>query len=136
MQASPPSTAASASPGRITDAGLADLDTINGILEAAVTGWGLPARVLRLSLPGLRYTPIDFRTMRARLLTEHGTALGFSCVEPAAAGTFPGSHRALLLHGLYVAPARQRARRTSSLRASTNSTNSTNSRPLPTTRAL
>ncbi len=92
----------------IRDADVADLDTINGILEAAVSGWGLSARVLRLSLPSLRYDEMDVRTMRARLITDHGTPVGFSCTEPADPHDPSGNHRSLTLHGLYVLPRRQR----------------------------
>lgn len=92
----------------ISDASVADLDTINGILEAAVSSWGLPARVLRLSLPSLRYDATDLRTMRARLCTDHGTAVGFSCVELAGPGAITAGRGSLMLHGLYVLPLQQR----------------------------
>lgn len=92
----------------VTDASVTDLDTINGILEAAVGSWGLPARVLRLSLSSLRYDPMDLRTMRARLCTDHGTPVGFSCVEPADPGTISAGRGSLMVHGLYVLPPQQR----------------------------
>jgi GNAT superfamily N-acetyltransferase len=88
---------------------VAGLDTINAILEAAVTGWGLPARVLRLSLPSLRYSSTDLQAMRARLIADRGTPVGFSCTEPADPDDQPAGHHALMLHGLYVLPGRQRA---------------------------
>lgn len=93
----------------IREAGVADLEPINAILEAAISAWGLPERVLRLSLPSLRYDATDLRTMRARLLTDHGAPVGFSCTEPAEPGDDTAGRRSLMLHGLYVLPRRQRS---------------------------
>jgi GNAT superfamily N-acetyltransferase len=103
MHAPAKSDTRAAAPSRylIGDAGVADLEVINGILEAAVSGWGLSARVLRLTLPSLRYDPADLPTMHARVLSDRGTPVGFSCTEPA-------ERRSLMLHGLYVLPRRQR----------------------------
>ena len=92
----------------ISDASATELDIINEVLEAAVTGWKLSPRVLRLSLPSLRYSAADLQVMRVRLIAECGTPVGFSCTEPADPHDKPPGRHALMLHGLYVLPRRQR----------------------------
>jgi len=72
-------------------------------------GWDLPERVKRLSLPSYRYQPQDLDHLELVLALEEGRVAGVAAWEPAAAGEGPADARALLLHGLYVAPERQRS---------------------------
>jgi GNAT superfamily N-acetyltransferase len=85
-----------------------DLDAINHVIEAAVMGWNLPERVKRLSLPSYRYTPFDFEHLDMVVAEDaQGRIVGVAAWEPAAAKETPADHSALLLHGIYVDPARQ-----------------------------
>ena len=93
---------------RLRFAQTGDLDDLNAVIEAAVMGWNLPERVKRLSLPSYRYQEHDLDHLRL-LIAETGTdgIVGVAAWEPAAAGDAPTGAKAMLLHGLYVAPRRQ-----------------------------
>lgn len=86
-----------------------DLCAINRIVEQAVSSWGLPERVYRLTKPLLAYSGTDLNFMRAVLvlnaeLNAIGTALWETGgLESAAKQTSP-----LFLHGLYILPEFQR----------------------------
>lgn len=87
----------------------ADLPGANAVVEAAVMAWDLPDRVKRLSLPGYLYQPHDLDHLHLVLAVEADRVVGVAAWEPAAADSAPGRAPALLLHGLYVSPGRQRA---------------------------
>jgi GNAT superfamily N-acetyltransferase len=97
-----------AGPVSLRRANPSDLDAINQVIEAAVMGWDLPERVKRLSLPSYRYTPFDFEHLDMVVAEDsQGRIVGVAAWEPAAAKETPAGHVALLLHGIYVDPARQ-----------------------------
>ena len=88
-------------------AGAADLALVNQIVDVAVSTWGLPARVRRLAGPSLRYTAYDLQHMDAVIAHDaRGKPVGVAMAEPAGIGDAPAGLCALLLHGLYVLPAR------------------------------
>jgi GNAT superfamily N-acetyltransferase len=87
----------------------ADLDAINRVVEAAVMTWDLPERVKRLSLSSYRYQPHDLEHLELLVAEEADRGIvGVAAWEPADPRDAPPETRALLLHGLYVAPKRQR----------------------------
>jgi GNAT superfamily N-acetyltransferase len=86
-----------------------DLDEINAVIERAVRTWQLPERVKRLTLPSYRYSQHDLDHLHLVLAEDAGRAvLGVAAWEPADTGDAPAGRSALLLHGLYVDPDRQR----------------------------
>lgn len=86
---------------------LAELDTVNRIIERAVMGWRLAERVKRLSLPLYRYDQHDFETLELQVaLSENGHIVGIAAWEQT--GPADLEHTGLLLHGLYVDPDAQR----------------------------
>jgi GNAT superfamily N-acetyltransferase len=88
----------------------ADLAAINAVVERAVMTWNLPERVKRLTLPSYRYQPHDLDHLRILVAEDAERAvLGVAAWEPASARDLPVGKTGLLLHGLYVDPARQRA---------------------------
>jgi len=94
----------------VRTAGVDDLSTVNAIVDAAVDTWALPERVRRLSAPSLRYGRVDLTHMEILLAeNETGQAVGAAALEHADEIDTPEARRALLLHGLYVRPARQRS---------------------------
>lgn len=99
----------SASPPRLRCGTAVDLDAANRVIEAAVMTWALPERVKRLSLPSYRYQPHDLDHLDLLLAEEHSVGVvGVAAWEPADPKDCPTGSRALLLHGIYVAPDRQR----------------------------
>lgn len=85
-----------------------DLESINGIIEAAVMTWKLPQRVKRLSLPSYRYTTLDLDHFEIVLAeSKQQIALGVAAWEPANPEDTPADHAGLLLHGIYVDPCHQ-----------------------------
>jgi len=86
----------------------ADLPAINGVIERAVMTWRLPDRVKRLSLPLYRYNEMDLGHLEVWVAEEAGQIAALAAWEPAEAADVPEGCRGLLLHGLYVDPARQR----------------------------
>lgn len=87
----------------------ADLDAVNAVIEAAVMQWALPERVKRLALPSYRYQAHDLEHLQLTVVeAADGRIVGLAAWEPADRGDAPAGHHALLLHGIYVAPAQQR----------------------------
>ncbi len=96
-------------PFKLRRADLADLEAVNGLIEAAVMGWALPERVKRLSLASYRYDQHDLSFLELAVAeTAYPGPIGVAAWEPADSADVPDGGAALLLHGLYVAPDRQR----------------------------
>lgn len=87
----------------IRHAAESDLDAINRVIEAAVMTWKLPERVKRLSVASHFYHPLDLQHMHIQVAEDQGRIMAVVAVddEPVEVA---GKGRALLLHGLYVAP--------------------------------
>lgn len=86
-----------------------DLDTVNAVVTQAMLSWDLPARVRRLALPSLIYSSLDLEHMHIAIVDEiDGSGVGIAAWEEADQHDAPNGARAVLLHGLYVLPARQR----------------------------
>ncbi len=79
---------------------------INQILQEAVSRWRLTDRLLRLTLPLLRYQDEDFKTMSISMVAENKEPLGFVSWHhfQTTRHSTPGS---LSLHGLYIRPEAQ-----------------------------
>ncbi|MCA1789138.1 MAG: GNAT family N-acetyltransferase [Thioalkalivibrio sp.] len=92
----------------IRDAGGSDLDAVNAVVEAAIHTWKLPERVKRLALPLYRYTPEDLAHLQLRVLEKPPGIIAVAACEPADPRDLPGAGSGMLLHGLYVDPARHR----------------------------
>jgi GNAT superfamily N-acetyltransferase len=90
----------------IRDAARADLDAVNAVVEAAIRTWKLPDRVKRLALPVYRYTPEDLGHLQLRVLEQSSGIVAVAAWEPADPRDLPGAGSGMLLHGLYVDPAR------------------------------
>ena len=100
----------SESPLKLRPGTAADLDAVNRVIEAAVMTWDLPERVKRLSLPSYRYQPHDLEHLELLVAEDSAVGLvGIAAWEPADPKDAPPGARALLLHGIYVAPDRQRS---------------------------
>lgn len=85
----------------------ADLPAVNAIVERAVMTWQLTERVKRLSLPSYRYHAHDFVHMHLVVAEDAaGILAGIAAWDAADPRDTPGGQRGLLLHGLYVDPAR------------------------------
>lgn len=71
--------------------------------------WQLPERVKRLAMPSYRYGPDDLAHLHLVVADDnvHGI-IGVAAWEQADPRDAPSVRRGLLLHGLYVDPARQR----------------------------
>jgi len=86
-----------------------DLRTVNGVIETAIHTWELPARVKRLSVPLYRYSEHDLDFLDLVVAEAEGIGIaGVAAWEQADPGDVPAGHRALLLHGIYVAPDQHR----------------------------
>jgi GNAT superfamily N-acetyltransferase len=82
-----------------------DLDAINGVVEAAVMSWPLPAKAKRRALPDLHFHPIDLdQSVLLVVIGSHRHILGVAACDPTHAVHAPAGKRALLLDGLYVHP--------------------------------
>lgn len=93
----------------IRPAAVTDLDAINPVVERAVMTWKLAERVKRLSLPAYRYHAHDFLHMHGVVAADgDGRVIGVAMWDEAEARDAPAGERGLLLHGIYVDPARQR----------------------------
>jgi N-acetylglutamate synthase-like GNAT family acetyltransferase len=92
--------------GLIRDATTADLDAINAVVARAIHTWKLPDRVKRLALPVYRYTPEDLAHLQLRVLEQASGIVAVAAWEPANPRDLPGAGSGMLLHGLYVDPAR------------------------------
>ncbi|KAA3631337.1 MAG: GNAT family N-acetyltransferase [Proteobacteria bacterium] len=94
---------------RVRAATAADLDAVNAVIEDAVMTWSLPDRVKRLALTSYRYDATDLAHLGIVVFDSgRGAVKGVAAWEPATPRDMPGGARALLLHGLYVAPAAAR----------------------------
>lgn len=94
---------------RLRQARADDLPAINGIVECAIATWQLPERVKRLSLPSYRYHAHDLVHLHLVVAENADHALvGVAAWEPAHPRDLPAGQRGVLLHGLYVDPARHR----------------------------
>jgi GNAT superfamily N-acetyltransferase len=96
----------------IRPARLADLESINRVISAAVMTWDLPERVKRLALSSYHYHAVDFAHFGMCVAEQHDQIVGVAAWEPADPRDLPdelavGAH-GLLLHGLYVDPSHQR----------------------------
>ncbi|MFN3545182.1 MAG: GNAT family N-acetyltransferase [Thiobacillus sp.] len=95
---------------RLRAMSVADLPAANGVIERAVMTWKLAERVKRLSLPTYRYHPHDFLHMAGVVAEDAaGVLVGVAVWDTADPRDGPSGQRGLLLHGLYVDPARHRA---------------------------
>ena len=94
--------------GLIRDATSGDLDAVNAVVAAAIQTWRLPDRVKRLALPVYRYTPEDLAHLQLRVLEQPAGIIAVAAWEPADPRDLPGAGSGMLLHGLYVDPARHR----------------------------
>jgi N-acetylglutamate synthase-like GNAT family acetyltransferase len=93
---------------RLRQAHADDLPAINGVVERAIATWQLPERVKRLSLPSYRYHAHDLVHLHLVVAEDADRALvGVAAWEPANPRDLPAGKNGLLLHGLYVDPARQ-----------------------------
>ncbi|MEJ2308115.1 MAG: GNAT family N-acetyltransferase [Gammaproteobacteria bacterium] len=92
----------------IRPAGVAELDAINRVIEAAVMRWDLPERVKRLSLPSYRYDAMDFKALQIVVAQQDDQIVGAAAWEDADPDEAPAGATALLLHGIYVDPDCQR----------------------------
>ena len=94
---------------RIRPAQADELAAINGVIERALMTWQLPERVKRLVLPGYRYRNPDLGFLHIVVAEDAAHAItGVAAWEEAEARNVPKGRRGLLLHGIYVDPARQR----------------------------
>jgi predicted N-acetyltransferase YhbS len=96
----------------IRPARLADLESINRVISAAVMTWDLPERVKRLALSSYHYHAVDFAHFGMCVAEQHDQIVGVAAWEPVDPRDLPdelavGAH-GLLLHGLYVDPSHQR----------------------------
>ncbi len=86
-----------------------DLLSVNGVIESAIHSWEVPARVKRLCMPLYRYSEhdLDFLDLVVAEVERNGI-VGVAAWEQADPRDTPAGHRALLLHGIYVAPDQHR----------------------------
>jgi GNAT superfamily N-acetyltransferase len=94
---------------RVRAACAADLAAVNRVIESAIDTWQLPERVKLLSKPLYRYTEHDLAFLD--LVVAEAKQSGIIAVaawERADPGDAPAGQTALLLHGIYVDPARHR----------------------------
>ncbi len=96
--------------GTLRSATATDLHAINAVVAAAVQTWSLSERVLRLALPSLLYRENDFAHMEAVVAEDGDHVVAAATWETAASNDVPEGRTALLMHGIYVVPDRQRAR--------------------------
>jgi len=86
----------------------ADLAALNAVVERAFMTWRLPERVKRLSLPSYRYHRHDLGHLQLVVAEDTDNAIvGVAAWEPADPRDLPAGQTGLLLHGLYVDPAKQ-----------------------------
>ena len=91
----------------IRPADISELDAINHVIKLAVMSWDLPERVKRLSLPSYRYDAMDYRVLQIVIALESNEIVGTAAWEAADPKETPQDASGLLLHGIYVDPARQ-----------------------------
>lgn len=93
----------------IRPAGPADLETINGIVSAAVLAWPMAERLKRIAVKVLAYDAMDLRELDVLLAESDGSTAAVAAWDPGTRLAAVGGARGALLHGLYVLPNRQRA---------------------------
>lgn len=94
---------------RVRPAAVDDLPAINAIVERAVMTWQLAERVKCLSLPSYRYQAHDLAHLHIVVAEDGAHAIvGVAAWEEAGARDVPPGKRGLLLHGIYVDPAKQK----------------------------
>jgi len=78
-----------------------DLDAVNHVITAAVMGWQLPERVIRLSLSSYVYNETDLQHLQ----------LVIAAIDDNIVGVLSLDHdqpdNAMLIHGLFVNPDQQ-----------------------------
>jgi GNAT superfamily N-acetyltransferase len=90
-------------------ASASDLPAVNGVIESAIDTWQIPARVKRLCMPLYHYSAHDLAFMDLVLVEAEGNGIvGVAAWDQADPGETPAGQSALLLHGIYVAPAQHR----------------------------
>lgn len=95
-------------PGRmIRVAHESDLAVINRIAASAFMTWDLPEWVKRLSLPSYLFRELDLQHLGIVVSEEKGELTGVEAWEPAEKQDCPADATGLLMHGLYVAPAKK-----------------------------
>ena len=95
----------------IRQAGADDLAAINRVITSAVMQWKLPERVKRLALSSYLYRPHDLAHLEHYVAEtpEPFSIIGVAALETAVADDLPVSTAGMLLHGIYIDPARQRS---------------------------
>ena len=88
----------------IRPATLADLPSINTIIESAVMGWDIPERVKRLSLSSLSYSADDFNYYQIMILEHDHVPTGVLTLDH---DTYR-QDKTSLIHGIYVAAGKQK----------------------------
>jgi Sortase and related acyltransferases len=92
----------------IRSAQAADIAALNGVIERAISTWNLPERVKRLTLPSYRYQEHDLDHLHIVVAEDETHAIvGVAAWEEANPRDLPAGKRGLLLHGIYVDPAKQ-----------------------------
>jgi GNAT superfamily N-acetyltransferase len=92
--------------GLIRDATMADLDAINAVVARAIHTWKLPDPG---QAPRPASVPVHAGGSRSPAAARAGAGLRHRCRrrwEPANPRDLPGAGSGMLLHGLYVDPAR------------------------------
>ena len=83
------------------------LPAINAIVEQSVASWDATERVKRLAVPRYQYRREDMDHMWFMAAeASDGKLLGFTALEEAVSADVPALGTGLLMHGLYVEPAR------------------------------
>lgn len=88
---------------------IADLASVNELIAGAMDSWKLTDRVKRISLPLYRYQPHDLEYLQLVIAeTADARIIGVAALEHADEAGAAHGLPTRLLHGLYVAPDRQR----------------------------
>jgi N-acetylglutamate synthase-like GNAT family acetyltransferase len=85
-----------------------DLRSINQVIEKALMTWKLPDRVKRLVLPSYFYDEVDLEHFLIFVAAETDSIIGVASLDTQSQRV-EGNYSALLLHGMFIDPARQRS---------------------------
>jgi N-acetylglutamate synthase-like GNAT family acetyltransferase len=85
-----------------------DLRSINQVIEKALMTWKLPDRVKRLVLPSYFYDEVDLEHFLIFVAAEADSIIGVASLDTQSQRV-EGNYSALLLHGMFIDPARQRS---------------------------
>jgi N-acetylglutamate synthase-like GNAT family acetyltransferase len=85
-----------------------DLRSINQVIEKALMTWKLPDRVKRLVLPSYFYDEVDLEHFLIFVAVEADSIIGVASLDTQSQRV-EGNYSALLLHGMFIDPARQRS---------------------------